>query len=624
MKMNRVLGIAVALTFFVAGMALPTIAAERTPGEFKEQVAQAGGTWCRTQEIFDARNPRDNNKDFQACQTEGPCDDPGTRDSYVPDPGDPMLTIRLKFNVFCEDDGSNCAATQAQVDGQMVQTNADYEPYGITFVYETEFINDSRFRSWADSEEWGMKSTYVDEPEKQCNVYVVYVEGSYSYGTFPWDAAATGTLGGIVMTEPAFGYNEKTLTHELGHNLGLWHTHHGVSEQGFECSQCWESPIGTDNDYVGDFCSDTRPTPTNFNCGDPPDDDPCSLEPWAPTDPQNFMGYGPDYCTVEFTPQQTGRIHCWFGQELTGWVALGFLGTPREGAESVTVDFTYDSPLAGNSFKWYFGDGDSAMVENPSHTYGPGIFDVSLTVETDVGEITAVEQNFVTVWADTLEAPPIEDTPNTAGYWEINCVNAIPVTEFVLPFSLTNVTSVLFFDSVSFVGTRLDYFESAQVVFDSRFSGQLAYRVRADVGGGSPPLPPGDGPIARVHYRTRINADPGDTSFISMDALSSWTRKAVTLTTEYQPVFNGATLHVVSDCQCPNQADIEPDGFITSLDLAACIDILFSGDPDVQEPSCPTPRFDLDCDAFTTSLDLAVVIDHLFAGGAGPCDPCNP
>lgn len=79
-----------------------------------------------------------------------------------------------------------------------------------------------------------------------------------------------------------------------------------------------------------------------------------------------------------------------------------------------------------------------------------------------------------------------------------------------------------------------------------------------------------------------------------------------------------------STCACSNQGDAEPDGFVTALDLASCIDILFAGAPDLHDPACPSPRFDLDCDGFSTALDLSQIIDHLFAGGAGPCDPCAP
>jgi hypothetical protein len=79
-----------------------------------------------------------------------------------------------------------------------------------------------------------------------------------------------------------------------------------------------------------------------------------------------------------------------------------------------------------------------------------------------------------------------------------------------------------------------------------------------------------------------------------------------------------------SCCDCPNQGDIEPDEFITPLDLAACIDILFASAEDIQDSGCPSPRFDLDCDTFSTPLDLTIIIDYLFASGDGPCDPCVP
>jgi hypothetical protein len=102
------------------------------------------------------------------------------------------------------------------------------------------------------------------------------------------------------------------------------------------------------------------------------------------------------------------------------------------------------------------------------------------------------------------------------------------------------------------------------------------------------------------------------------------TAAASDLVTTIQKASAWATNHgIFETCACPNQADIEPDGFITALDLSACIDILFSGAEDVQDETCPSPRFDLDCDGFSTALDLSSLIDHLFAGGDGPCDPCG-
>jgi hypothetical protein len=80
----------------------------------------------------------------------------------------------------------------------------------------------------------------------------------------------------------------------------------------------------------------------------------------------------------------------------------------------------------------------------------------------------------------------------------------------------------------------------------------------------------------------------------------------------------------VCDCSCPYQGDFDEDTFVTSIDLAAVIDILFASSPDPQDPNCPTTRADLDCDDFTTPLDLSVIIDYLFASGPPPCNPCTP
>jgi hypothetical protein len=76
-------------------------------------------------------------------------------------------------------------------------------------------------------------------------------------------------------------------------------------------------------------------------------------------------------------------------------------------------------------------------------------------------------------------------------------------------------------------------------------------------------------------------------------------------------------------CDCPSQGDLDADGYPTPLDLAALIDILWAGSPDLADPICPTSRSDLDCDGFATPLDFAFMVDWLFAAGEEPCDPCE-
>jgi hypothetical protein len=216
-------------------------------------------------------------------------------------------------------------------------------------------------------------------------------------------------------------------------------------------------------------------------------------------------------------------------------------------------------------------------------------------------------------------------TPGASGYWEIRGRNAVPLSEFVLPIDISNVTSVIFFDSISFVGTRAGYFESQQVVFDNRFFGQLAVQAKADVGGGSPVLPPGDGPIARVHFRVRSTATPGQTASLSVTSLGSWDLSATTLTTDFVPVFNGGTITIEeAQCLCGSHGDLDGNGFHDALDLGVLIDHLYAGAAaPPQDPVCPhSDRGDYNCDGFDDALDLAHLIDLLYAGGAPPCDPC--
>lgn len=63
--------------------------------------------------------------------------------------------------------------------------------------------------------------------------------------------------------------------------------------------------------------------------------------------------------------------------------------------------------------------------------------------------------------------------------------------------------------------------------------------------------------------------------------------------------------------------DLDGDGFLTALDLASLIDVLFAGAP----VPFPPARADLNCDGFPDALDLGILIDVLFAGHPAPSCP---
>ncbi|MFH2035425.1 MAG: S8 family serine peptidase [Candidatus Zixiibacteriota bacterium] len=68
------------------------------------------------------------------------------------------------------------------------------------------------------------------------------------------------------------------------------------------------------------------------------------------------------------------------------------------GNDSLTVQFTDSSLASASNWKWYFGDGDSSDVQNPSHKYTtPGTFNVTLIIDSDEGQLQRVKNELITV-----------------------------------------------------------------------------------------------------------------------------------------------------------------------------------------------------------------------------------
>lgn len=426
---------------------------ERSPG-VKADLSARGVNWCTTQARFDKRYA---GRDKDASCFEGACDVTATRNASIPGLATPMRAVRIQFHVFREDDGSNPAATELDVARQVEQLNSDFAPSRIQFIAEMRFVNDSDYRVFFDTDEVAMKNTYALSPASRLNIYVVEVTGGYlGVGTFPWDSVSLGNQGGIIMNESAFGPEKKTLTHEVGHCLGLWHTHHGVTEM-TPCEVCYERANGANADTTGDLCSDTDPTPVNFDCEPPGGTDSCSSVSWGATDTQNYMGYAPDECYSEFSAQQMGRMHCWTGNVLASWQlpdgeGVLELNQTRYSCTSQMEVTLLDSDLAG----------DGTALVAVSSTSGDSETMVAAEVPGLPGKFTATVQLSALAGADNdgllnvVASDTLTATYNDAS----NAVNAAAVV--TVNASLDCTVPLISNVAVAYIGAS-----AAQITFDT-------------------------------------------------------------------------------------------------------------------------------------------------------------
>ena len=180
--------------------------------------------------------------------------------------------------------------TDIQIEFFLAQTDPNGNPTnGITYHNNTNWYNDSG--SYWNSIAW--------DPDNYMNIYTNTASGALGYVPFlPQEGSPGSNSDRVVVLWEAFGDNApigppfnggRTLTHEVGHYLGLHHTFNGGC--GGNCST------------TGDLVCDTNPqsSPTSG----------CSGSSCGSSNPiHNYMDYSDDDCMWEFTPDQARRMRC--------------------------------------------------------------------------------------------------------------------------------------------------------------------------------------------------------------------------------------------------------------------------------------------------------------------------
>jgi len=218
-----------------------------------------------------------------------------------------VYQIPIWFNIIYRSDGVGNIPVAA-IYSQLDVLNEDYRAVSGTlgsFGFDVRIQFSVAGITWTQNNTWfndGDRTGYTGalgkDPSTYVNVYTNTASGSLGYATFPQESA--GSDGdGIVINYTAFGgrgagnppYNQgRTLVHEMGHYLGLFHTFEGGT-----CSNSYGS---------GDLVVDTQAENVeHYDCVQTAT---CNTQ-----DPiHNYMNYTPDDCMLEFTREQANRMVC--------------------------------------------------------------------------------------------------------------------------------------------------------------------------------------------------------------------------------------------------------------------------------------------------------------------------
>lgn len=237
--------------------------------------------------------------------------------------------IKVVVHIIHTDAIANTYVPSEAIQPAIDQLNVDFEGTNISFELVGYDYTDLSTYAWHDAyingqvcfPSYQTQITQLTDDiawdlSEYCNIYVVpkmcsTILGFAYVGYGPsnsddgaWVLTETFGTGTWPHLNPSYNENE-TLTHEIGHYCGLFHTFN------MNPGSCGGQDSDIPCEYEGDYVCDTPPTKASSGCPGVPGYycPTTSYDGGVPFNARNHMDYGPQACRNEFTPGQIDRMH---------------------------------------------------------------------------------------------------------------------------------------------------------------------------------------------------------------------------------------------------------------------------------------------------------------------------
>ncbi|SYZ72918.1 putative Subtilisin [Candidatus Zixiibacteriota bacterium] len=289
-----------------------------------------------------------------------------------------------------------------------------------------------------------------------------------------------------------------------------------------------------------------------------------------------------------------------------------FTAAPNFGYDTLTVTFADSSTPGASAWKWYFGDGDSSMVQNPSHHYSTaGSYDVSLYIESSEGPLARLKEGYVAVVADTLTFATDSAFAGKTAVISVNLKNTQEIDTIIIPVEYASGMEVSL-DSAR-LGTRTSQFELIHELYRDDASHRVLLELIADNGGGAPLLEAGSGEVARLYFKLDSMALPGAAADIDTALIDGRIQSLANYRVNYLPRIAAGQLLA----RYIQRGDANNTGVINILDISYLINYLYKSGPAPVTFSAGDANSTLNINI----LDVSFLINYLYKGGPAPANP---